>query len=39
MKILLAEDNKLRMGNITLDRATFVLASPTGSFRLVSAGS
>ena len=39
MRILLAEDNKLRMGNITLDRTTFELASPTGSFRLVSAGS
>ena len=27
-------DTKLRMGNISLDRATFELASPTGSFRL-----
>lgn len=31
-----AADNKLRMGNITLDRATFELASPTGSFRLAN---
>lgn len=29
-------DNKLRMGNVTLDRATFELASPTGSFRLAN---
>ena len=27
-------DNKLRMGNIALDRATFELSSPSGSFRL-----
>lgn len=27
---------KLAFGNITLDRATFVLASPTGSFRLAN---
>lgn len=29
-------DTKLRMGNITLDRATFELSSPTGSFRLAN---
>lgn len=29
-------DNKLTFGNITLDRATFELASPTGSFRLAN---
>lgn len=29
-------DNKLQMGNITLDRATFELSSPTGSFRLAN---
>lgn len=29
-------DSKLRFGNITLDRSTFELASPTGSFRLVN---
>lgn len=29
-------DNKLRVGNISLDRATFELSSPTGSFRLVN---
>ena len=29
-------DTKLRMGNISLDRATFELASPTGSFRLAN---
>lgn len=29
-------DNKLRFGNITLDRATFELASPSGSFRLAN---
>lgn len=29
-------DNKLRFGNITLDRATFELASPCGSFRLAN---
>lgn len=28
--------SKLRLGNITLDRATFELASPSGSFRLAS---
>ena len=28
--------NKLQMGNITLDRATFELSSPTGSFRLAN---
>ena len=27
-------DTKLKMGNITLDRATFELTSPTGTFRL-----
>lgn len=31
-----AADNKLRMGNIALDRATFELSSPTGSFRLAN---
>jgi len=31
-----AADTKLRMGNITLDRATFELSSPTGSFRLAN---
>ncbi len=29
-------DTKLRMGNIVLDRATFELSSPTGSFRLAN---
>ncbi len=29
-------DSKLAYGNITLDRATFELASPTGSFRLAN---
>ena len=29
-------DTKLTVGNITLDRATFELASPTGSFRLAN---
>ena len=29
-------DNKLRMGNIALDRATFELSSPFGSFRLAN---
>ena len=29
-------DTKLRMGNIALDRATFELSSPTGSFRLAN---
>ena len=29
-------DTKLKMGNITLDRATFELSSPTGSFRLAN---
>ena len=29
-------DTKLRMGNISLDRATFELASTTGSFRLAN---
>lgn len=29
-------DNKLRMGNISLDRSTFELSSPTGSFRLAN---
>lgn len=27
-------DSRLRLGNITLDRATYELSSPTGSFRL-----
>ena len=31
-----AADNKLHMGNITLDRAIFELSSPTGSFRLAN---
>lgn len=31
-----APDTKLAFGNITLDRATFELSSPTGSFRLAS---
>ena len=29
-------DNKLSFGNISLDRAAFTLASPTGSFRLAN---
>lgn len=29
-------DTRLRVGNITLDRATFELSSPTGSFRLAN---
>ena len=29
-------DSRLRMGNITLDRASFELSSPTGSFRLAN---
>lgn len=29
-------DNKLQFGNITLDRATFALSSPSGSFRLAN---
>ena len=29
-------DTKLRMGNVSLDRATFELASPTESFRLAN---
>ena len=31
-----AADNKLRMGNISLDRSTFELSSPSGSFRLAN---
>ena len=31
-----AADNQLHLGNITLDRATFELSSPTGSFRLAN---
>ncbi len=31
-----AADTKLRMGNISLDRSTFELASPDGSFRLAN---
>ena len=31
-----APDNKMSFGNIALDRATFELASPTGSFRLAN---
>ncbi len=29
-------DNKLRLGNVTLDRGTFMLSSPYGSFRLAN---
>ena len=29
-------DSRLTLGNITLDRATFALSSPTGSFRLAN---
>lgn len=29
-------DSLLRLGNITLDRSTFELSSPTGSFRLAN---
>ena len=29
-------DSKLSFGNITLDRATFALSSPSGSFRLAN---
>lgn len=29
-------DNKMNFGNITLDRATFELSSPSGSFRLAN---
>lgn len=31
-----AADSKISFGNITLDRATFELSSPTGSFRLAN---
>lgn len=31
-----SEDTKISFGNITLDRATFELSSPTGSFRLAN---
>ena len=31
-----AADNKLRMGNISLDRTTYELSSPQGSFRLAN---
>ncbi len=31
-----SEDTKISFGNITLDRATFELISPTGSFRLAN---
>lgn len=31
-----AADSKMSFGNITLDRATFELSSPTGSFRLAN---
>lgn len=31
-----AADSRLRMGNISLDRATFELSSPAGSFRLAN---
>ena len=30
------KDSRLSFGNITLDRASFTLASPTGSFRLAN---
>lgn len=30
------EDTRMTFGNITLDRATFALSSPTGSFRLAN---
>lgn len=29
-------DNKLKMGNVTLDRASYELATPSGSFRLAN---
>lgn len=32
----IANDSKLTMGNLTLDRATYELSSPTGSFRLAN---
>lgn len=31
-----SEDTKIRFGNLTLDRATFELSSPAGSFRLAN---
>lgn len=31
-----SEDTKIRLGNLTLDRATFELSSPAGSFRLAN---
>ncbi len=31
-----AVDSKMRFGNVTLDRSTFELASPTGAFRLAN---
>lgn len=31
-----ATDSTLRFGNVTLDRASFVLSTPTGSFRLAN---
>ncbi len=31
-----AADSKLQLGNITLDRSSFALSSPTGSFRLAN---
>lgn len=31
-----SQDNKLRMGNVTLDRASFELSSPSGSLRLAN---
>ncbi|MBQ7363910.1 MAG: response regulator transcription factor [Clostridia bacterium] len=30
------QDNRLRLGNVTLDRASFELSSPKGSFRLAN---
>ena len=35
-RIRVSNDTKINFGNITLDRATFELSSPTGSFRLAN---
>ena len=35
-RVTASEDNKLTAGNISLDRSTFELSSPTGSFRLAN---
>lgn len=35
-RIRVSNDTKMNFGNITLDRATFELSSPTGSFRLAN---